>query len=71
MGTVRAQTSTLKKRRYAFRGVRLMSALGHSAMSKACPLYPRKRTFAAEFGMSAKCQRRTLARLIRSLRPRT
>ena len=41
MGTVRAQTSTLKKRRYAFRRVRLMSALGH------------KQTFRDVQGMSA------------------
>ena len=27
-----------------------------------CPLYPRKRTFAATFGMSAKCQRQTSRR---------
>ena len=30
-------------------------------MRYSCPLYPRKRTFAVQLGMSAKCQKRTLA----------
>lgn len=33
---------------------------GHSVMSELCPLYPRKRTCAVQFGMSASCQKRTL-----------
>ena len=28
--------------------------------SASCPLYPRKRTFAVQLGMSAFCQKRTL-----------
>ena len=31
------------------------------AMSEVCPLYPRKRTFAARIAMSAFCQERTFA----------
>ena len=41
-----------------------MSALGHKrtfAPQKACPLYPRKRTFAAAVAMSALCQKRICA----------
>jgi hypothetical protein len=33
---------------------------GHLQCKKVCPLYPQKRTFAADFGMSALCQKRTL-----------
>ena len=31
----------------------------HVQRKRSCPLYPRKRTFAVQFGMSAKCQKRT------------
>ena len=38
------------------RGCPLWVISGHSDTSKACPLYPRKRTCAVQLGMSALCQ---------------
>jgi hypothetical protein len=41
-------------------GYEMMSALGHYAAQSSCPLYPQKRTFAAQQTMSALGQKRTL-----------
>src|SRR6516165_271404 len=40
-------------------GCRLWVRSGHSIMSDACPLYPRKQSLVERFGMSALCHKRT------------
>jgi len=56
-----------KSKNFVFRSTLSSRSGRHDRMSARCPLYPRKQTFAATVGMSAKCQKRTSTTLFNHL----